>query len=111
MVGKVSAFLKMIQQAVADLFGRFLTIEPFLNTPAEEIVVAELYSQLPAIHFSEHVLAARPGNLAVLPVTGLTWNDLGKPQRVLSTMAEIGAHNARGPIVDLTRIAATANAY
>jgi hypothetical protein len=26
----------------------------------------------------------------VLPVSGLTWSDLGKPQRVLSTRAAIG---------------------
>jgi hypothetical protein len=31
-----------------------------------------------------HLLAARLGNLAVLPVTNVRWNDLGKPDRVLS---------------------------
>ncbi len=108
MVGKVSAFLKTIQQAAPDLFSRFRAIEAYLNTPDEVKVVRELYSQIPDVQFSEHVLAARPGNLAVLPVTGLTWNDLGRPERVLSTVAEFVPHKPNGPIVDLTRLPATA---
>ena len=90
MVGRVSAFLEMIRRASPDLFNRFNAIGPILSTSKEESVVGELYSQLHDINFSQHVLAAQPGNLAVLPVSGLTWSDLGKPQRVLSTLAAIG---------------------
>ena len=90
MVGRVSAFLKMIRRAAPELFDRFDAIVPALTTSEEESVIGELYSQLHDINFSQHVLAARPGNLAVLPVSGLTWSDLGKPQRVLSTLAAIG---------------------
>lgn len=89
MVGRVSAFLEMIRRAVPDLLSRFQAIETNLNTSDEERVVNKLYSDLPNINFSHEVLAARTGRLAVLPVTGLKWNDLGKPQRVLSTMAEM----------------------
>jgi hypothetical protein len=31
------------------------------------------------------VLSARPDGLAVLPVRGVHWSDLGDPERVLST--------------------------
>lgn len=90
MVGRVSAFLEMIRQALPDLFDGFKAIEPILNTAMEGQAVEDLYARIPDTNFSESVLAKRPGNLAVLPVRGLKWSDLGKPQRVLSTLADIG---------------------
>jgi mannose-1-phosphate guanylyltransferase len=90
MVGRVSAFLKMIRAAAPALAERFDAVVPVLNTPGEERSAGELYSRLDEVNFSQHVLAARPPSLAVLRVGGLTWSDLGKPQRVLSLMAEVG---------------------
>ena len=93
MIGGVSAFLKMIHKAVPDLLARFQTAEPSLNTQHEKNAVRQLYSQLEDSHFSEEVLAARTGLLAVLPVEGLTWSDLGNPERVLSTAANAVSSN------------------
>ena len=90
MVGRVSAFLEMIRLALPDLYERFKAVKPIFHTSQEERAIGEIYSQLHDINFSQHVLAARPGDLAVLPVSELTWSDLGKPQRVLSTLAAIG---------------------
>jgi len=44
-----------------------------------------VYAPLPAIDFSKRVLQASPANLAVLPVGGFEWNDLGDPARVCAT--------------------------
>lgn len=90
MVGSVSAFLKMVRRALPDLWNSFKSIEPVLNTTEESQAVEKLYARIPDTNFSQSVLSKRPGNLAVLPVVGLKWNDLGKPQRVLSTLADIG---------------------
>ena len=90
MVGSVSAFLKMIRRALPDLFDHFQSIESVLNTPRESQAIEELYARIPEVNFSQSVLAKRPGNLAVLPVGGLRWSDLGKPHRVLTTLADIG---------------------
>ncbi len=104
MVGRVSAFLKMIGHAAPELFDLFNSIVPALDTPEEERSVVELYSQLGDINFSHRVLAARPRSLAVLRVGGLTWSDLGRPQRVLSMMADAGL----GPRAPRTRVSAAA---
>lgn len=90
MVGSVSAFLKMIRRALPDLFDRFTSIESVLNTSRESQAIEELYARISEVNFSQSVLANRPGDLAVLPVGGLKWGDLGKPHRVLSTLADIG---------------------
>jgi len=44
-----------------------------------------VYAPLPAIDFSKRVLQARPAKLAVFPVSGFEWNDLGDPARVCAT--------------------------
>jgi mannose-1-phosphate guanylyltransferase len=103
MVGRVSAFLAMIRRAVPELFTRFSAIKSALNTSKEKRVIRELYSRLGDVNFSQHVLAASPESLAVLRVRGLTWSDLGRPQRVLSTMADIGL-TQRGTILELSRV-------
>jgi len=90
MVGSVSAFLKMVRRALPDLWNSFKSIELVLNTTEESQAVEKLYARIPDTNFSQSVLSKRPGNLAVLPVVGLKWNDLGKPQRVLSTLADLG---------------------
>lgn len=90
MVGRVSAFLKMIGHAAPELYERFAAVVPALDTPEEERSVEELYTRLGDVNFSQRVLAARPRSLAVLRVGGLTWSDLGRPQRVLSVMSDAG---------------------
>lgn len=108
MVGKVSAFLRMIQETTPELFSRFRAIEPCFDTADEERSVRELYAELPDVSFSQDVLSARPTNLAVLSVTGLTWNDLGKPERVVSTMTEFTSQKAYGATVNPAGIPAGA---
>jgi mannose-1-phosphate guanylyltransferase len=104
MVGRVSAFLKMIGHAAPELTERFNPIVPALNTSEEERLVKELYSPLVDVNFSQQVLAARPRSLAVLRVGGLTWSDLGRPQRVLSMMTDAGL----SPRAQRTRVLAAA---
>ncbi|MGQ0762494.1 MAG: sugar phosphate nucleotidyltransferase [Acidobacteriota bacterium] len=110
MVGSVSAFLKMIRRALPDLWNSFKSIERVLNTTEESQALEKLYTRIPEINFSQSVLSKRPGNLAVLPVVGLKWNDLGKPQRVLSTLADIGVESKsdlwRSPAVLSNAVAA-----
>jgi hypothetical protein len=48
MVGRVSAFLKMIRGAAPELFDRFDDARPSLHTPEEGSVMRTLYSRLAA---------------------------------------------------------------
>lgn len=90
MVGRVPAFLTLIRHAAPELFAAFATIRTALHTPAEEDQLRALYGRLPPTNFSRDVLATRPANLAVLPVSGVAWSDLGEPHRVLDTLAGAG---------------------
>jgi hypothetical protein len=50
----------------------------------EHAVIERLYRDRPDADFSRDVLARQPEMLAVLPVTGVSWDDLGVPARVLA---------------------------
>ncbi len=84
LVATVPALLNLILQTLPLLYLAFQSIRPVLGTVFEEKTVESLYRDLPALEFSERVLAAAPRNLAVLPVDGVEWSDLGGPRRVLA---------------------------
>ena len=91
MVGRVSAFLKMMKNSTTELFIKFMEIRSKLNTAEETQAVRTLYKTLPPdSNFSKDVLTVMARDLAVIPVRGSKWSDLGNPDRVFSTLVEIG---------------------
>lgn len=82
MVARVSALLALIRLALPDLYRAFEPVRRCLGTVEEAAAVDVVYCGLPTIDFSRSVLEARPGNLAVLPVSDVEWSDLGDPARV-----------------------------
>jgi mannose-1-phosphate guanylyltransferase len=71
MVAHPSALLSLIRRAAPGLVEAFTSVEPRLGTPWEDDSVRRLYAKLPSTEFSKHVVSSRPGNLAVLPLTGM----------------------------------------
>jgi len=84
MIGQVRALLAMIREALPDLYRRFALIKE-LDLLAEQKLACQLYGSIPSINFSQAVLANRPEDLALFPVSGIEWSDLGEPARVIST--------------------------
>lgn len=90
MVGQLSTLLGLFLIALPELYLAFGRIRPVLGTTFEEKTVELLYADLRSTGFSERVLAEHPVNLAVLPVHGVQWSDLGEPRRVMDTIARTG---------------------
>ena len=76
---------RLIRGAVPHLAEAFAPLVSRLGTPWEEEAAHAVYAGLPAIDFSKQILQTKPADLAVLPVSGLEWTDLGDPARVLGT--------------------------
>lgn len=89
MVGRVSAFVRMIQAALPHLVAAFKSIEQSLTTSHETDAIRGLYGRVKPTDFSSQVLSTRPEDLSVLRVSGVGWSDLGDPDRVFSTLARI----------------------
>jgi hypothetical protein len=63
---------------------------PLFGTEDESTMMQELYALFGDINFSSRVLAAAPEKLAVLKVSGIKWNALGEPGRVLASVQTAG---------------------
>jgi mannose-1-phosphate guanylyltransferase len=71
LVAHPAALRSLIRQAAPDLSEAFASVESRLGTPWEDESVRKVYARLPSTEFSKHVVASRPGNLAVLPLNGV----------------------------------------
>jgi len=89
MVGRVRAFLDLVRDCLPSLFDAFAALRPLTGGPGESEAVASLYRRLASTDFSRDVLSARPGALGVIPVWGVTWSDLGSPERVLRVKRQL----------------------
>lgn len=86
MVSAVQTLLEMIDRALPELSRGFAALREHVDTGREAKAVRLLYESLGEINFSREVLAVRPEQLAVAPVTGVRWNDLGEPRRVMVSL-------------------------
>jgi hypothetical protein len=100
MVASVQALLQIMKRAVPLLYDSFLSFSPLLGTPDEPKLIDRLYERMVEINFSHQVLSHIPERLAVLKVTGIRWNDLGEPKRVMASldMAGIRPHWLDSPL-------------
>jgi hypothetical protein len=62
--------------------------------------VPVLHRYVAALGTLQAVLTARPDRLAVLPVRGVHWKDLGDPERVLATRRRTQAMPMREPTLE-----------
>ena len=90
MAGSAQALLGCIEAAVPELYRSFSCLPTLFGTAAESRSVERLYRRLDEVNFSQQVLARHPERLAVLRVTGVRWNDLGEPKRVLASLDRAG---------------------
>lgn len=94
MVARVAAFLGLIRRTLPALDDAFRPVRAAVGTTAEADAAREVYARLSPLDFSVEVLARNPRHLAVLPVTGIKWTDLGQPRRVLVVLRALGLQPA-----------------
>lgn len=70
MVAHPAVLLSLIRRAAPGLSEAFTSVESRLGTPWEDESLRKVYARLPSTELSKHVVACRPGNLAVLPLAG-----------------------------------------
>ena len=106
MIGRIGAFLDLMQRTIPKLLSSFESIRRTFQTPAEEEAVRDVYSRISNTNFSHEVLSSSPSSLMVLRGCGLGWSDLGEPNRVLAVQRYDRAENAisfpeREPVAEM----------
>ncbi|HWP57070.1 MAG TPA: sugar phosphate nucleotidyltransferase [Candidatus Acidoferrales bacterium] len=89
-VASVSGLLETIARAAPAVYREFAQARSCLGSGREGEAIEQLYGRIGESNFSNEVLALRPDRLAVLAVSGLRWNDLGEPRRVLASLGLAG---------------------
>jgi mannose-1-phosphate guanylyltransferase len=90
MVAAVQGLLEIIENAMPDLYRSFSRLSSLLQTHAEMQAIENLYERIDETNFSHQILTLHPEQLAVLRVTGVRWNDLGEPKRVMASLHMAG---------------------
>ena len=102
---EVGALLSTGRECVPSLSERIGRLSAFWGSEHERWAVRQAYALAPTANFSRAILEVSAQPLAVLKMPGLTWCDLGSPDRVLKTLAECrievpalggGAHLGQG---------------
>jgi mannose-1-phosphate guanylyltransferase len=88
MVGHVDAFLDLAFASVPGLLRALRSARLNLDSDCETRITEWLYDQIAPTDFSRHVLSPGARQLVTMPLGETEWNDLGDPDRVLSTLLE-----------------------
>lgn len=89
MVAQVGALLDLFARMTPQLHTAFAEIGSILDSSFGSNGIDKLYAGVPSQSFSEAILAGCSSELSVIPATGVEWNDLGDPSRVMATLAKI----------------------
>ena len=96
MVANAEILLLLIARALPRLYRSFARLRSAIGTIREEDVVRQVYRDIAPTDFSSQVLACFPDELAVLPVAGVNWSDLGEPKRLLEVLPMCDDESAKG---------------
>jgi mannose-1-phosphate guanylyltransferase len=94
MVAEPRALRALVRQAAPALARAMAPVDARIGTPWEMEAARTAYAGLAPVDFSRDVLERHAARLAVLPVSGTIWNDLGDPARVLAARARLAAETA-----------------
>jgi mannose-1-phosphate guanylyltransferase len=81
-------------ECLPALNQRLLRLQAFFGTEHERWAMRQAYELSARANFSRAVLEACPGLLTVVRLSGVLWRDLGTPQRVVTTLRELGLRPA-----------------
>jgi mannose-1-phosphate guanylyltransferase len=95
LAGAVKMILQLFEQRFAQLLNEMrVAVQLDASSPDEAVAATDLYSRLPELDFSRHVLEGSEALLRVLPVPSCGWSDLGTPRRVSEALRRLSTNGA-----------------
>ncbi len=96
LIGNAMTLLSLTAGALPEMYHEFTRHGSFPDSASEEEKLGPIFRHIPSVDFSKSVLAEFPEQFSVLPVTGITWSDLGDARRLLAAISRNGAHISGG---------------
>jgi mannose-1-phosphate guanylyltransferase len=92
---RAATVLSAGREGAPALHDRLEPLRKFTGSEHERWAVRHAYALAPNVDFSRSVLEACPQRLAVSKLPGLTWCDLGSPERVVRMLTRLGVSTPR----------------
>jgi mannose-1-phosphate guanylyltransferase len=80
----------MARRTTPEIYERFQQIQQVLGTPAEEKIITQMYTAMPAVNFCAGVCEPSATELRVLPAPDVGWSDWGTAERIWATVEQLG---------------------
>jgi len=90
MAVKIKTLWALGRECLPEMMERFDELLPALGTAREEAALSATYRRLGTYNFSRDIVERVPGQVMVLPMSGVEWSDLGRPTRILEIMERLG---------------------
>jgi mannose-1-phosphate guanylyltransferase len=87
---RAAVLLAAGRECAPALYDRLAPLRAFVGGEHERWAVRQAYALAPTVDFSRSILEACPQMLAVSKLPGLTWCDLGSPERVVTMLTRLG---------------------
>jgi mannose-1-phosphate guanylyltransferase len=89
-VAKAATLVDAARQLIPSLHTRFVQLAPLLGSTVETRALRRAYAALPSADFSRAMLERCVPILAASRLTGVSWCDLGSPQRLATALRRAG---------------------
>ena len=90
MAGKVETLWELGWQFLPKMMTLFERLSRTIGTSKEGAMLDAIYQDMPVQNFSSDLLQKATDRMAVIKVSNVLWSDWGHPQRVVSTLRQIG---------------------
>jgi len=87
---RAAMLLSAARECAPALYDRLASLRAFAGGEHERWAVRQAYALAPTVDFSRSILEACPQMLALSKLPGLTWCDLGSPERVVTMLTRLG---------------------
>jgi mannose-1-phosphate guanylyltransferase len=87
LVANAPMLLSLIARTLPEMYRAFSPIKSLADTAGGDQVLRSIFRDLPSADFSTDVLAKFPREFSVLPVTDVSWSDLGDPSSLLAAIS------------------------
>jgi len=87
---RAAVVLSAGHECAPGLYHRLARLGAFAGSEHERWAVRHAYALAPTLNFSRSILETCPQRLAVSKLPGITWCDLGSPERVVKVLTRLG---------------------
>jgi mannose-1-phosphate guanylyltransferase len=92
---RAAVLLSAGRECAPALYDRIARLRAFTGREQERWALRQAYALAPTVNFSRSILEACPQPLAVSTLPGITWCDLGSPERVVNVLTRCGLSTSR----------------